>query len=113
MAQDQLHRIRGCRSWRSRNRFGCHGSSGGEAISGEHRRGGLSSFLVTRMAHATKCRAADDLLMTAELHPAFTGARRDLVAMSSTELLAVMRKSKGGADRHTETLGSGPKSETL
>jgi hypothetical protein len=50
----------------------------------------VASCIVFRMVHSPKCRAADDLLMTAELHPAFTGARRELAAMSTRELLAVM-----------------------
>jgi hypothetical protein len=50
----------------------------------------VASYIVSRMVHAPKCRGADDLLMTAELHPSFTGARRELAAMSTQELLALM-----------------------
>src|SRR5450759_2460457 len=50
----------------------------------------VASFIVARMVHAPKCRGADDLLMTAELHPAFAEARRELAAMSTQELLALM-----------------------
>src|SRR5262245_55438569 len=35
----------------------------------------VASYLTQRLAHATKCRAADDLTMAAERHPAFERAR--------------------------------------
>jgi hypothetical protein len=38
----------------------------------------VTSFIVSRMARARKCRGADDLLLAAELHPAYADARRDL-----------------------------------
>jgi hypothetical protein len=50
----------------------------------------VASYIVSRMVHSPKCRAADDLLMAAELHPAFMEARRELAAMSTRELLALM-----------------------
>jgi hypothetical protein len=50
----------------------------------------VASFIVSKMVHAPKCRAADDLLMGAELHPAFTDARRELAAMPTRQLLALM-----------------------
>jgi hypothetical protein len=57
------------------------------SLGGEWR---VASYIVSRMVHAPKCRAADDLLMTAELHPTFAEARRELAAMSTRELLALM-----------------------
>jgi hypothetical protein len=50
----------------------------------------VASTVVGLAARAAKCRAADDLLMAAELHPAFTEARRKLAAMPTQELLALM-----------------------
>jgi hypothetical protein len=50
----------------------------------------VASYIVSRMVHAPKCRGADDLLMAAELHPAFTATRRELAAMSTRELLTIM-----------------------
>jgi hypothetical protein len=50
----------------------------------------VAAYIVSRMVHAPKCRGADDLLMTAELHPTFTEARRELAAMPTRELLALM-----------------------
>jgi hypothetical protein len=57
------------------------------SLGGEWR---VASYIVSRMVQAPKCRAADDLLMGAELHPAFTEARRELAAMATRELLALM-----------------------
>jgi len=57
------------------------------SLGGEWR---VASYIVSRMVHAPKCRGADDLLMTAELHPTFTEARREFAAMSTRELLALM-----------------------
>ena len=45
------------------------------------------SFIVSRMARAPKCRAADDLLMTCDLHPALATARREMAGMPTPELL--------------------------
>lgn len=38
----------------------------------------VASYLTSRMANATKCRAADDLLLAAESHPAFESQRLQL-----------------------------------
>jgi replication-associated recombination protein RarA len=53
------------------------------SIGGEWR---VSSFLVTRMAHATKCRAADDLLLAAENHPDFEDTRLAFAFRSTNDL---------------------------
>src|ERR1022692_2459008 len=37
----------------------------------------VASSIVSKMVHAPKCRGADDLLMAAELHPAYERARLD------------------------------------
>ena len=47
----------------------------------------VASFIVSKMAHASKCRAADDLLLTADLHPELEAARRELWSLPTTELL--------------------------
>src|ERR1035437_2289598 len=58
-----------------------------ESLGGEWR---VASTVVKLAARAAKDRAADDLLMTAELHPTFTEARRELAAMSTRKLLALI-----------------------
>jgi hypothetical protein len=47
----------------------------------------VASFLVSGMAHAPKCRAADDLLLTVDLHPELGAARRELWSLPTAELL--------------------------
>ena len=49
----------------------------------------VASYLVSRMVHAPKNRATDDLLMTAELHPAFEGDRLELTYGTLSELLGI------------------------
>jgi hypothetical protein len=56
------------------------------SIGGEWR---VSSFLVTRMAHATKCRAADDLLLAAENHPDFEDTRLAFAFRSTDDLIRI------------------------
>ncbi|MGA2795095.1 MAG: hypothetical protein ABSE69_16510 [Roseiarcus sp.] len=62
------------------------------ALGGKRVRGDLggewavASFIVEAMAKANKCRAADDLLMSAELHPAFAPVRQAQAALSNDEL---------------------------
>ena len=46
----------------------------------------VASLIVEAMAAASKCRAADDLLMCIELHPALTEVRRDLPDLSNDQL---------------------------
>jgi hypothetical protein len=48
-----------------------------------------ASLIVSDMAQATKCRAADDLLMSAELHPDFQVHRKAFAQASSGELVTV------------------------
>src|SRR5215217_242228 len=43
----------------------------------------VASFIVDRMVKASKCRAADDLLLTADSHPLFRKARIDLAAKTT------------------------------
>ena len=50
----------------------------------------VASYLISRMAKARKCRAADDLLMAADYHPAFTTARMELGHHTRRELLGIM-----------------------
>jgi len=47
----------------------------------------VASCIVSGLALASKCRAADDLLMSAELHPAFAHTRQTLAGLSLPELL--------------------------
>jgi len=53
----------------------------------------VASFIVEAMAKANKCRAADDLLMSAELHPAFAAVRRAQAKLSSDELRQIVLHS--------------------
>ena len=69
------------------------------ALSGKRFRGSFGSewhtcsFIVSKMANATKCRASDDLLMTAERHPSLADARRDFATLSTRELLSIVTGS--------------------
>lgn len=49
----------------------------------------VASSIVTRMVQAPKCRAADDLLMCVELHPAYRQARLDLSHETTPDLLRI------------------------
>lgn len=49
----------------------------------------VASFAVERMAKSLKCRSADDLLLTAELHPRFARARTALATKSIGELVKI------------------------
>jgi hypothetical protein len=49
----------------------------------------VASFIVDRMAKAPKCRAADDLLLTADSHPLFRRARIDLATKTARELIHI------------------------
>src|SRR5688572_16172109 len=48
------------------------------------------SCIVSAMARATKCRAADDLLMSVELHPAYQGIRNRLASAGTEDLLDIV-----------------------
>jgi hypothetical protein len=48
-----------------------------------------ASFIVDRMAKAPKCRAADDLLLTADSHPHYQRARADLATKTTAELIRI------------------------
>jgi hypothetical protein len=48
----------------------------------------VASCLVSELCRVPKCRAADDLLMTCELHPAFAEARADLPYLTTRDLIA-------------------------
>ena len=49
----------------------------------------VASFIVDRMASAPKCRAADDLLLTADSHPIYRRARIDLASKTTAELIRI------------------------
>jgi hypothetical protein len=48
-----------------------------------------ASYIVTRMVHAPKCRAADDLLLAAENHPAYERARFDFASRTTADLIGI------------------------
>ena len=50
----------------------------------------VASLVVCLLAEARKCRAADDLLMCAERHPAFAEARRELAELATRDLLEIV-----------------------
>jgi hypothetical protein len=49
----------------------------------------VGSFLISRMSDATKCRAADDLLLAAENHPDFEDARLAFVLPRADDLIRI------------------------
>jgi replication-associated recombination protein RarA len=49
----------------------------------------VASYLVSRMARATKCRAADDLLLAAEGHPSLVRQRQEFAVLPTRELIEV------------------------
>lgn len=49
----------------------------------------VASFIADRMAKAPKCRAADDLLLTADSHPHYQRARADLATKTTAELIRI------------------------
>jgi hypothetical protein len=49
----------------------------------------VASYIVSRMVHAPKCRAADDLLMTAENHPDFEDTRLAFAFRSTDDLIHI------------------------
>jgi hypothetical protein len=59
----------------------------------------VASFIVSRMVHAPKCRATDDLLMTAELHPAYEQSRQELALRSTPDLLTIATGSTALQER--------------
>jgi hypothetical protein len=76
------------------------GALGGKPIRAEF--GGewaVASFIVEAMAKANKCRAADDLLMSAELHPAFAEARQAQAALSHDQLRQIVLSPAGLHER--------------
>ena len=50
---------------------------------------GVASCIVSELCRAPKCRAADDLLMACELHPAYAEARAELPLLTTRELIAI------------------------
>jgi hypothetical protein len=49
----------------------------------------VASFIVDLMTKAPKCRAADDLLLTADSHPLYRRARIDLATKTTAELIRI------------------------
>jgi hypothetical protein len=49
----------------------------------------VSSCVVAELSRAPKCRAADDLFMACELHPAYTEARTELSHLTTRDLIKV------------------------
>ena len=50
----------------------------------------VASRVVAELSRAPKCRAADDLLMACELHPAYAEARAELPYLATLDLITVM-----------------------
>jgi hypothetical protein len=50
----------------------------------------VASCVVAELSRAPKCRAADDLLTTCELHPAYAEARAELPYLTTRDLLTVV-----------------------
>jgi hypothetical protein len=65
------------------------------ALGGKQARAALSgewpvaSFIVSELCRVPKCRAADDLLMACEFHPAHAEARAELPQLTTRDLIAV------------------------
>jgi hypothetical protein len=49
----------------------------------------VASCVVAELSRAAKCRAADDLLMACELHPAYAQARAELPCLATRDLITV------------------------
>ena len=49
----------------------------------------IASCVVAELSRAPKCRAADDLLMACELHPAYAEARAELPYLTTRDLITV------------------------
>jgi hypothetical protein len=49
----------------------------------------VASCVVAELSRAPKCRAADDLLMACELHPAYAKARTELPSLTARDLITV------------------------
>jgi hypothetical protein len=49
----------------------------------------IASCVVAELSRAPKCRAADDLLMACELHPAYAEARAQLARLTTLDLITV------------------------
>jgi hypothetical protein len=49
----------------------------------------VASCVVAELSRAPKCRAADDLLMACELHPAYAQARAELPCLATRDLITV------------------------
>lgn len=54
----------------------------------------VAHFIVSRMAQALKCRAADDLLLTADLHPSLEIARHEFASLPTSELMRLATGSE-------------------
>jgi hypothetical protein len=96
------------------------------ALAGKRQRSALggewavASCVVAELSRAPKCRAADDLLMVCELHPAHAEARVELPLLATRELISIaVGKEKietralalwyaFGTDRRPSTLVSRP-----
>ena len=57
-----------------------------EALGGDR---AVATCLVSELCRVPKCRAADDLLMACELHPAYVEARSELPQLTTRDLIAI------------------------
>ena len=62
----------------------------------------VASCIVSELCRASKCRAADDLLMSAELHPAYAQLRAELPALTTRELIGI---TTGDGSIHERAIG--------
>jgi hypothetical protein len=85
----------------------------------------VASCIISELTRAPKCRAADDLLMVCELHPAHAEARVELPHLTTRDLISIT-VGKGtfetralalwyalGTDRRPSALVAGPASHDL
>jgi hypothetical protein len=76
----------------------------------------VASCIVSKMARAPKCRTADDLLMSCELHPVYERLRRDMATMRTIDLLRIATGTEALPERALAlryAVGTDPRSRHL
>jgi hypothetical protein len=59
----------------------------------------VASCVVAELSRAPKCRAADDLLIACELHPAYAEARAELLYLTTRDLITVVTGQRSVHER--------------
>jgi MgsA AAA+ ATPase C terminal len=59
----------------------------------------VASCVVAELSRASKCRAADDLLMACELHPAYAETRAELPYLTTRDLITVATRQRSVHER--------------